>query len=84
MDSRLAGDLHLTRTMIQPPPSPIVHLEPHSGNLARARRFGASVLLAPREGPAGWRSVIAVPEGGEMAFWQPKTPGSRSSAPELR
>jgi predicted enzyme related to lactoylglutathione lyase len=30
------------------------------------------VLLAPREGPTGWRSVVATPEGGEIAFWQPK------------
>jgi predicted enzyme related to lactoylglutathione lyase len=38
----------------------------------QARRLGASVLLEPREGPAGWRSVVATPEGGEIAFWQPK------------
>jgi uncharacterized protein len=38
----------------------------------RARLFGASVLLEPREGPAGWRSVVATPAGGEIAFWQPK------------
>jgi predicted enzyme related to lactoylglutathione lyase len=38
----------------------------------RAGRLGASVLLDPREGPAGWRSVVATPEGGEIAFWQPK------------
>jgi len=38
----------------------------------RARTLGAEVLLAPREGPAGWRSVIATPDGGEMAFWQQK------------
>jgi uncharacterized protein len=38
----------------------------------RARRLGARVLLAPREGPAGWRSVVATAEGGELAFWQPK------------
>ena len=37
-----------------------------------ARRLGASVLLEPREGPAGWRSVIATQEGGEIALWQPK------------
>jgi predicted enzyme related to lactoylglutathione lyase len=105
--------------MMHTPPSPVVHLEPHTGDLARARasparvcggrteqielehgayhsldwggrfaggiveygtnrrswlpyvevahiaevterarRFGASVLLEPREGPAGWRSVV--------------------------
>jgi predicted enzyme related to lactoylglutathione lyase len=38
----------------------------------RARALGAAVLLAPREGPAGWRSVVATPAGGEVAFWQPK------------
>lgn len=38
----------------------------------RAGRLGASVLLDPREGPAGWRSVVATPAGGEIAFWQPK------------
>jgi uncharacterized protein len=38
----------------------------------RARMLGASVLLEPREGPAGWRSVISDPAGGEIAFWQPK------------
>jgi predicted enzyme related to lactoylglutathione lyase len=38
----------------------------------RARLLGASVLLEPREGPAGWRSVVSSPAGGELAFWQPK------------
>jgi predicted enzyme related to lactoylglutathione lyase len=38
----------------------------------RARALGAAVLLEPREGPAGWRSVVASPAGGELAFWQPK------------
>ena len=38
----------------------------------RARELGASVLLEPREGPAGWRSVVGSPFGGEIAFWQPK------------
>jgi predicted enzyme related to lactoylglutathione lyase len=36
----------------------------------RAQRLGASVLLGPREGPVGWRSVVATPAGGEIAFWQ--------------
>jgi predicted enzyme related to lactoylglutathione lyase len=34
--------------------------------------LGARVLLEPREGPAGWRSVIATPAGAELAFWQAK------------
>jgi predicted enzyme related to lactoylglutathione lyase len=37
-----------------------------------AERLGAAVLLTPREGPAGWRSVVATPDAGEVAFWQPK------------
>jgi predicted enzyme related to lactoylglutathione lyase len=37
-----------------------------------ARGLGASVLLEPREGPAGWRSVVATRGGGEIALWQPK------------
>jgi predicted enzyme related to lactoylglutathione lyase len=48
----------------------------------RARELGASVLLEPREGPAGWRSVVATPAGGEIAFWQSKArrPPVRGSA----
>jgi predicted enzyme related to lactoylglutathione lyase len=38
----------------------------------RAHDLGAAVLLAPREGPAGWRSVVESPAGGEIAFWQQK------------
>ena len=38
----------------------------------RARGLGASVTLEPREGPAGWRSVVAAPAAGEIAFWQRK------------
>jgi uncharacterized protein len=46
----------------------------------QARRLGAAVLLEPREGPAGWRSVVATRVGGEIAFWQPKA--QRPSVPE--
>ena len=38
----------------------------------RAQRLGAAVLLEPREGPTGWRSVVTKPDGGELAFWQSK------------
>ena len=37
-----------------------------------ATERGARVLLEPREGPVGWRSVVTSPVGGELAFWQPK------------
>ena len=42
----------------------------------RARGLGASVLLEPRVGPVGWRSVVAAPAGGDVAFWQPKRPAT--------
>jgi predicted enzyme related to lactoylglutathione lyase len=38
----------------------------------RARRLGAAVALEPREGPVGWRSILAVPSGARIALWQPK------------
>ena len=49
---------------------------------ARAGKLGASVLLEPREGPAGWRSVVSTPFGGEVAFWQskPRRPSLRGTA----
>jgi predicted enzyme related to lactoylglutathione lyase len=51
---------------------PYVEVEQIDGVTERAGNLGATVLLEPREGPAGWRSVVATPEGGEIAFWQPK------------
>jgi predicted enzyme related to lactoylglutathione lyase len=38
----------------------------------RARSLGAAVLLEPREGPVGSRSVVATPAGAELAFWEPR------------
>jgi predicted enzyme related to lactoylglutathione lyase len=38
----------------------------------RASLLGAAVVLEPREGPVGWRSVVAAPAGAEIALWQPK------------
>ena len=38
----------------------------------RARQLGAVVTVESREGPAGWRSVLVAPDGGEIALWQPK------------
>ena len=62
----------------------IVGLKDSSGDMAYARSVAAidptfrvfssteAVLLEAREGPAGWRSVVATPAGGEIAFWQRK------------
>jgi predicted enzyme related to lactoylglutathione lyase len=51
---------------------PYVEVEDIAAATRRARELGARVLLEPREGPAGWRSVIATGTGGEIAFWQQK------------
>jgi predicted enzyme related to lactoylglutathione lyase len=52
---------------------PYVTVE-HIGPMTEhGRALGAAVLLEPREGPAGWRSVLATTDGGEIALWQPKT-----------
>ena len=63
---------------------PYVEVADVAESTERARRLGASVTLEPREGPAGWRSVVATPAAGEIAFWQPKeqrtTQGDRPDA----
>jgi predicted enzyme related to lactoylglutathione lyase len=51
---------------------PYVAVENVPEMTVRAAALGADVLLTPREGPAGWRSVIATPAGGELALWQQK------------
>jgi predicted enzyme related to lactoylglutathione lyase len=51
---------------------PYVEVADVQGATDRARTLGAAVTLEPREGPAGWRSVVATRAGGELAFWQPK------------
>jgi predicted enzyme related to lactoylglutathione lyase len=58
---------------------PYVEVPEILGATDGARRLGADVLVEPREGPAGWRSVIATPAGGELAFWQPKAAMRRRS-----
>jgi len=40
--------------------------------IERARALGAVVVLEPREGPVGWRSILAVPSGARIALWQSK------------
>jgi predicted enzyme related to lactoylglutathione lyase len=51
---------------------PYVEVRDIRRDTRRAEELGASVILAPREGPAGWRSVVAAPSGAEVALWQPK------------
>jgi uncharacterized protein len=57
---------------------PYVEVADVAGVTERALALGAAVPLAPREGPAGWRSVIASPAGGEIALWQPKASVAKS------
>ena len=58
---------------------PYVEVGNVAATTARARRLGARVLLEPREGPVGWRSVVVTPHGGEVALWQSKSRTERGS-----
>jgi predicted enzyme related to lactoylglutathione lyase len=49
---------------------PYVEVDRIDEATARARRLGAAVLLEPREGPSGWRSVVSSPTAGEVALWE--------------
>jgi predicted enzyme related to lactoylglutathione lyase len=51
---------------------PYVEVERIAEATERARSLGGDVVLTPREGPAGWRSVIATEAGAQVALWQPK------------
>ena len=51
---------------------PYVEVKEIEAMTERGRALGATVLLEPWEGPAGWRSVLATSDGGEIALWQPK------------
>jgi hypothetical protein len=51
---------------------PYVEVADVETSTALARSLGAEVVLAPREGPAGWRSVVAAPAAARIALWQPK------------
>jgi predicted enzyme related to lactoylglutathione lyase len=59
---------------VQPLWLPYVAVDRIEEATERARRLGASVALAPRECPSGWRSVVSTPGAGEIALWQPKDP----------
>jgi predicted enzyme related to lactoylglutathione lyase len=71
MGHRLDGGIVECRTG-RPLWLPYVEVAEIDAATDRARGLGASVLLSPREGPAGWRSVVTTPVGGEIAFWQSK------------
>src|SRR5215208_6055646 len=45
---------------------PYVEVPEIAAATRRAQSLGASVLLEPREGPLGWRSVVSAPAGGAI------------------
>lgn len=51
---------------------PYVEVPDVAAATERARELGAAVPLEPREGPAGWRSVVGASEVGELGLWQPR------------
>ena len=51
---------------------PYVEVDDVAAATERARGLGADVLLEPRAGPAGRRSVITAPATGDLALWEPK------------
>jgi predicted enzyme related to lactoylglutathione lyase len=51
---------------------PYVEVADVPGVTERARALGATVPLEPREGPAGWRSIVAPRSGAQIALWQSK------------
>jgi predicted enzyme related to lactoylglutathione lyase len=51
---------------------PYVEVDRVDVSTERARGLGAVVLLEPRDGPSGWRSVVSSPQAGEIALWEPK------------
>lgn len=69
MGRRLGGGIVECRTG-RPLWLPYVQVAAVDAVTERARDLGASVLLEPRDGPAGRRSVVSTPAGGEIAFWE--------------
>jgi predicted enzyme related to lactoylglutathione lyase len=73
LDLRARIDGGVVRRDVGPPSwLPYVEVDDIDRAAKRARMLGASVVLPPREGPVGWRSILLVPAGGEIALWQPK------------
>ena len=71
LGGRIEGGI-VARDTERPHWLPYVEVDDITEATDRAHVLGASVVLAPREGPVGWRSILASPAGGEIALWQPK------------
>ncbi|MEZ5099022.1 MAG: VOC family protein [Thermoleophilia bacterium] len=50
---------------------PYAQVEDVSVAVERARGLGARVLQDRTQGPAGWYAIVAAPDGGRIALWQP-------------
>jgi hypothetical protein len=51
---------------------PYVEVDRIDRSTERAVELGAVVLLEPREGPSGWRSIVSSPQAGDIALWERK------------
>jgi uncharacterized protein len=69
--ANLGGGIVKSRTP-RPLWLPYVEVDRVDRSTERARELGAIVLLEPRAGPSGWRSVVFSPEAGEVALWAPR------------
>ena len=72
MGNRLGGGIVECEAADHPLWLPYVEVPDIQRTTETANRLGGEVMLAPREGPQGWRSVVSTPTGGDLAFWQPK------------
>jgi predicted enzyme related to lactoylglutathione lyase len=62
---------------------PYVQVDDIHAATEQARELGAAILLEPREGPVGRRSVVTTPASGDLALWEPRErpmPSRRRSA----
>ena len=72
MGSRLGGGVVQCPVADQPVWLPYVAVPDIVSATMRAEHRGGDLVLPPREGPEGWRAVVATPEAGEVAFWEAK------------
>jgi uncharacterized protein len=71
MGGHLGGGVVECRTR-RPLWLPYVEVDRIDRSTERAQELGAVVLLEPREGQSGWRSIVSSPQAGEIALWEPK------------
>jgi predicted enzyme related to lactoylglutathione lyase len=64
----------------QPSWLPYVEVHDIAEATERGRMLGGALTLEPREGPAGWRSVLAVPAGARSRCGNLRSDGTRARA----